>query len=395
MKTERYLVIFLTLILFSACTRQEPPITIRLAPGASRKTASASDLPPPEQGESWGPENEAQTDEIIEDTRQMLIDRSQGANFIRRDAHPKHHGCVKAFVKIDSSALPPELRSGIFAAGAPSEYPAWIRFSNGNPDGTNAPDINSDIRGMAVKLMGVEGAKAGSQDFVMCTAKEFFSENGADYLALHRALTGSKASLGWYLATHIRDALNLHKAEIKTANALQTQYYSAIPYKLGQGSMKFEVRPCAEAAPPEELPGKDASPNYLRERLVATLASHPACFDFLVQPNKNPSAQPIENPTIAWDESQSPLIKVATITIPQQTEIDTQAHLNFCENVSFDPWHTLPGTRPMGQISRMRHDIYPAISNFRHQYNHVPLIEPKSHEICTGESAQLCMDPRH
>ena len=36
----------------------------------------------------------------------MLADDTQGDSSMRRDAHPKHRGCVAAFVRIDSSSLP-------------------------------------------------------------------------------------------------------------------------------------------------------------------------------------------------------------------------------------------------------------------------------------------------
>ncbi len=381
----------LAILMQPACAHHE-----QAANAPVRHVAAAPDLPPVELGETWTAENDKQVDEIIQTTTKMLVARTGKDTFVRRDAHPKHHGCAKAFFKVDSSALPAELRTGVFAADAPAEYPAWIRFSNGNPDGATAPDKKADIRGMAVKLLNVEGANSGSQDFLMCSAKEFFSKNGADYLALHRAL-GSKLGMAGYLLTHPKNAFLVNKARIVPANPLQTPYFSSLPYKLGGLAMRFKVVPvaCAPDETKDAAPGKNISANYLRERLVATLAARPACFDFFVEPNHNSKKEPVENPTIAWNEKKSPYIKVATITLPQQTEIDSEAHLNFCENISFDPWHTLPGTRPLGQISRMRAKIYPAISSFRHGQNNIPRVEPRSHDICVGETAPLCATPKH
>src|SRR5258705_10293093 len=48
---------------------------------------------------------------------------------MRRDAHPKHHGAVRAELVIEQN-LPPELAVGVFAASR--SYPAWVRFSNGS-----------------------------------------------------------------------------------------------------------------------------------------------------------------------------------------------------------------------------------------------------------------------
>ena len=199
--------------------------TASSTPNASQAVVAAPQ-PPAELGEKWDAENEAQTDEITSTVMRMLADRTQGDSFMRRDAHPKHHGCVTAFVRIDSSSLPLELRVGVFAPDSRTDYPAWIRFSNGNPDATK-PDIDKDIRGMAVKLMNVEGTTSGSQDFVMLTSKEFFARDGADYLGLHRALSGSRLSLAWHFVTHIQDLEVLLRGRVRAGNPLQLEYFSS------------------------------------------------------------------------------------------------------------------------------------------------------------------------
>ena len=371
----------------SACSQPAPKRDLD-------RPAAAITQPPAELGEIWSAENKAQADEIRSTITQMLSDRTEGDSFMRRDAHPKHHGCVKAFVDIDSSALPRELQVGVLSPDARARNPAWIRFSNGNPDGASKPDIDKDVRGMAVKLMNVEGATAGSQDFLMLTSKEFIARDADDYLGLHRALSGSKLSLVWHFITHMQDLGILLRARVRTGNPLQLEYFSSVPYKLGPRSMKFKARPCASSPIADDIPD-NPSPNYLRERLVDTLEVRAACYELLVQPNMDPETNSVENATRAWDESRSPYIKVATISIPQQGEIDSAEQLNACENLTFDPWHTRPETRPLGQINRMRLEIYPSIASLRHDFNHVPVVEPRSHEICSGESAALCRAPVH
>ena len=51
--------------------------------------------------------------------------------------------------------LPSEYRVGIFRE--PRTFAAWVRFSNGS--GVVQRDIVPDGRGMAIKLMGVDGRK--------------------------------------------------------------------------------------------------------------------------------------------------------------------------------------------------------------------------------------------
>ncbi|UCV07023.1 catalase [Dechloromonas denitrificans] len=381
------LLLCFTLGMLSACSEPAPK-------SGTGRTGPFPALPPTELGEKWSAENEAQADEILSTVKQLLEKRYRGDDFLRRDAHPKHHGCVKASFTVDSRALPRELQVGIFAATSRNEFPAWVRFSNGSPDGAHSPDIDKDIRGMAVKLMNFEGTKSGSHDFVMLTSKEFITEDGEDYLKLHRALNGSNLSLAWYFMTHWKNLGIVNHGRTHAGNPLQLEYFSSVPYKLGPRSMKFKARPCASNQTNDPVPA-DPAPNYLRERLVNTLKSRDACFEFLVQPNMDPDVNDIEQSNLAWDEGKSPFIKVATITIPRQLEIDSSKHLNFCENLSFDPWRSLPETRPLGQINRMRFIIYPEISRLRHAYNNIPVIEPRSHDICVGQTAPLCEAPKH
>ena len=50
-------------------------------------------------------------------------------------------------------------------------------------------------------------------------------------------------------------------------------------------------------------------------RMVAWLDAKDACFRFAVQPQTDPATQPVEDPTIIWDEAKAPFIDVATIRI--------------------------------------------------------------------------------
>ena len=83
---------------------------------------------------------------------------------------------------------------------------------------------------------------------------------------------------------------------------------------------------------------------------------------------------PIEDPSIEWKESDSPYIVIATIKIPSQ-QFDTEEQQQFCEDLSFSPWNALASHRPIGQLNRIRKQVYAASSNYRHTANktQVPL----------------------
>ena len=77
---------------------------------------------------------------------------------------------------------------------------------------------------------------------------------------------------------------------------------------------------------------------------------------------------PIEDTSVQWDESIAPFETVATIKVPEQDFDSTEQNL-FCDNLSFNTWHSLPAHRPIGGINRLRKEVYEAVSAFRHQRN--------------------------
>jgi catalase len=81
--------------------------------------------------------------DLAERLKQRII-QNNPTGIMRRDAHPKMHGVVKAEFIVEAH-LPEELRVGLFSR--PGTYQAWIRFSNQNDP--VKPDIKPDIRGMA------------------------------------------------------------------------------------------------------------------------------------------------------------------------------------------------------------------------------------------------------
>jgi hypothetical protein len=119
--------------------------------------------------------------------------------------------------------------------------------------------------------------------------------------------------------------------------------------------------------------------DYLKEAMKQQLTHQEVSFDFMIQFQTDPDQMPIEDASKAWDESISPFQKVATIKIPVQS-FDSKEQMEFCENLSFTPWHSLPEHRPLGNINRARQEVYRTLSKFRRQRNHVPQKEPVGQE---------------
>lgn len=144
---------------------------------------------------------------LIERIAQQITDAQNkeyppGQKPMRRDAHGKHHGVVRAEFTVEPN-LPPELAIGIFRA--PRTYKAWIRFSNG--EGAPKPDAVKDGRGMAIKVCGVEGKKlledeadATTQDFLLISHHSFFIRTLRDYVELFETLARGRTS--WRTSAH-------------------------------------------------------------------------------------------------------------------------------------------------------------------------------------------------
>ena len=291
-----------------------------------------------------------------------------------RDAHPKMHGCVRGDFSILPD-LPRELGIGVFKQSR--TFPAWVRFSNQN--NTVSADSKPDIRGVAIKLMGVEGARllpdgpvGTTQDFILISDTRFVTANVAEFDGLVKALVGGVIPIVWYFLTHLRVARNLAFSLHRFSNPLAIRYFSVVPSLLGDKAVKYALTPSDVSQGP--VP-KNPSNNYLREAMVDQLASRNAVFDFSVQFQVDPHKMPIEDPGITWDEALSPFRKVARLTIPSQV-FDTPERREFGDNLSFNPWRSLPEHRPLGGISRARRQVYQALSTFRHDNNQAPRDEP-------------------
>ena len=323
--------------------------------------------------------NEKVIAEQIAEVIEKSIRKQYALGSARRDAHPKAHGCVRAeFQVLDT--LPKNLAKGIFIPG--KKYQAWIRFSNGSPDATQA-DIKKDARGMAIKVLAVSGAnrledEVATQDFIMINHPVFFVNDPNRYMSFMQDINSDR----FFRKLHIPFALGSKGTLIalnlrtKISNPLQTRYWSMVPYQLGIGpdrqAVKYSARSCTAAIDP--IPNHPKH-DFLRDALRTSLQKGDACMEFLVQPRTS-STLLVEDAMTEWKETQAPFYQVATIRIPQQV-FDTPDQNKFCENLSFTPWHTLPEHKPLGVINRMRKVIYDRISQVRHEMNSTQRQEPQ------------------
>ena len=281
-----------------------------------------------------------------------------------RGAHAKGHACVKAYFDINDD-LNLELQHGIFK-DLGQRYKTWIRFSNGTP--SIAPDAENDSRGIAIKLLNVE-QQDQTQEFLLHNSPAFFSINLDDYNSLIESpdkikyFFPSYNPLSWRLRelSHVNDTLSP-----PPFSPVWDEYFSNTAYKLGPHNVKYKVQSCSPAKSTEQQDQSDA--DFLRKTLATELETGEACLQFMVQMQDANKHMPIEDPSVLWQESDSPYVPVATLTIPTQ-QFDTPTQQHFCENLSFSPWNALAEHRPIGALNRVRKVVYKASSLYRHQFN--------------------------
>jgi hypothetical protein len=335
---------------------------------------AAETLPPALAQEVIEPDEAA----LIEAIKTASIDRLKmqfpdGKRPVLRDAHPKAHGLVSAeFIVLDG--LPPELRHGVFKE--PRTFQALIRFSAGNVEVQE--DTVPQAAGMAIKLLGVAGEKllqrekdAQTQDFIMINAPVFFVRNLKDYAALHVELAKGQLEAFFKNRPAEVEAIKIIRGQ-KLFNPVQVRYWSMTPYLLGDRAIKFSVTPLSRNA---NQPPAATHADFLREAMAKQVGSEDVYFEFGVQLQSSPTAMPVEDPLVMWDESVAPFQRVAIIRIPKQ-DITADGRDEIAENLSFTPWHSLPEHQPLGSNNRARKAIYEAISDFRHKQNGIALQEP-------------------
>ena len=351
------------------------------------------------------PEEAAQIENIVRLTVEQMKRRYTGDTPVKRGVHPKDHGCVMATFRVLDN-LPNELRVGVFANPG-REYQAWIRFSNASVlVGQDSSPAGHGSRGMAVKLMKVEGTRLVekdeplTQDFLMVNHPVFAFANVEDYEVLSEVLKTSDNPQAFFAQRIKLNAagqpdmtIPMTRRAVKTAGivkriqslsttanppAFQTppaspvdnRYFSGAPYLYGSDNvMKYSAKPVA--VPCGAIPDI-GNPDYLRAALLKHLTAANAKaieFEFQVQVRSKADLAgkietEIEDATVEWDECKHPFVTVAKITIPPQ-DFDTPERRQHCERLFFTPWHSVIEHQPIGGINRLKLGVYEASAAFR------------------------------
>jgi hypothetical protein len=343
----------------------EPAEVVSSAPAAAR------DEHPPLGAEQVRPGEEedfARHVATIQRIMRSLAERRRsGDDEVRRGFHAKSHACIPGRFEVLAD-VPAEARYGVFARA--TTYPAWVRYSNGV--GFVQSDRESDVRGLAIKLVGVPGEKlleaerdALTQDFLMTDNPTPLADDGNGFMEFAEAQADPRSWVfARYLVSHPRAALILSRTFRSVGSLRMETFWSGAAFKNGPSATKYLVKPCQlEPVPRPHGAGAD----HLREELKRHLATGDICYDFFLQFQVDPETTPVEQATVEWRESVAPPVRVARLVVPA-VDLDApvvQRQEAFCNQLAFTPWHSLPEHRPLGHINRARKFVYEASRQYR------------------------------
>ncbi|HEX5538802.1 MAG TPA: catalase family protein, partial [Methylophilaceae bacterium] len=342
-------------------------------------------------------EDEAQTTaDLIESLTYISDTNIHYCKHAMRSVHAKSHGLLRGELQVLDD-LPEPYAQGIFAK--PATVPVVMRLSTS--PGDILDDSVSTPRGLAVKLVGVEGERLpGSQgdvtqDFVLVNGPAFMVKDAKSFvknLQMLAKTTDRVEGLKKVFSATLRgvekvlESVGSESATIKSmggqpeTNILGETFYSQVPIMYGPYMAKIAVAPVSPALTaltnaPLDVNGK---PNGLREAVMDFFAQHEAEWEVRVQLCTDLDKMPIDDASVVWPEALSPYVPVARIRAPAQLGwSDAKSHA-IDDGMAFSPWHGVAAHKPIGSIMRIRKTIYDAMAKQREQYNGKPVAEPSS-----------------
>jgi len=302
----------------------------------------------------------------------------------QRFGNTKTFGVLRAEFRVLPD-LPAHLRRGLFAE--PRSYQAYVRLAGPGP--YVPPDLEDYGQcSMGIKVMGVEGPKLmedeqRTQDLILVTPAAFVTPNVRENAKLQHWVR-AKASFFYFVNPRDPHVLDLAMQALYSpmhTSPLEVQYYTNVPFLLGEGqAVQYSVKPRSPGR--GHIPAKPAE-NYLHDALKRTLDDGAWTFDFMVQVQTDAHRMPIEDATVKWPERLSPYVTVATLRIPAQT-FDSDEQMAFADALRFNPWHSLPEHRPLGNSNRARLTMYYELAKLRQAMNRVEHVEPTGDETFPG-----------
>lgn len=346
----------------------EPPLALRYEPSVEHLE-----------------KDEAETAQQLRETMHKIREKTfEDGGRALRSVHAKSHGLLEGRLEVPGD-LHPVLAQGLFAR--PGRYPVVMRLST--IPGDLLDDSVSTPRGLAIKVIGVEGARLPesegevTQNFVLVNGPAFAVPNAKAFLGNLKLLAGT--------TDHIEGVKKVMSAAMRGVNTVvqattgkpnptvaqlggqpETQilgetFYSAVPIRWGDYIAKLSVVPASpelKALEKQHL-NLNGAPNGLRDSVVEFFSRQGGVWEVRAQLATDLEHTPIENASKVWDEEKSPYITVGRITVAPQTAWSEARSRAVDDGMYFSVWHGLLAHQPLGSIMRVRQRAYEQSAQFR------------------------------
>lgn len=287
---------------------------------------------------------------------------------VLRPVFQKLHGVATCRLEM-RKGLDLAYRTGLFATPC---YDGWIRFSSDTLE--TATGFGSTL-GVGLKLWDVaggtilDGAEGRTADFIFQNHPVFFVDDAGEMCRFIKAGVVD-GDYNLYLDDHPETVAILGEMAKPVASVLASSYWTILPAAFGSGFAKLALTPTLDIEPPAEQP---ADPDYLGADLAQRLQSDAATFTLSVQLRTDPDGMPLDRATVAWDETVSPLVPIADLTIPPQTlrpERDS-------DRLAFNIFRVPESHAPQGSLAQARKQAYAHSAQVRRTANALPATEPQ------------------
>lgn len=257
--------------------------------------------------------------------------------------------------------LPAFARHGLFAA--PHDYDVWVRLSNGGLD--RAADQSPDIRGFALRVLGVQGESAlgngpaSSQDFTLINQEAFAFRGSDEFVAFVVAASRGTGELfkhafkRYGLLGGPRLLGKMIKLASKPFSGFATEpLFSAVPMANGPYAVRVRLLPATSNGKPQAGASVDWDADF-----SGRLARGPLHWDLQLQFFATEAVTPIEDASVNW---ATPYSTVARLMLPKQDTRSAEGKelADKVEACVIDPWQALSEHRPLGDVQRARKVVY-------------------------------------
>ena len=341
---------------------------------------------------------------VVAGVEQYVVNSVAGEGVGRavRFAHAKGYGLVSAEVEI-LDGLPPAYAQGIYAT--PGRHDALIRFSNGVAH-LGADATLSNALGLALKMFNIAGTTllddepdAGTFDYNTINMPVFFCNTVAHYLFIQQLFTDvssyfarGKAGAHQLLTEYLTGKGTLAEkdwawdellaflamAQLPPVNVLLSTYWTMGAVRHGDfvAKVRFAPVPAFADAVEHRVVDLASDADAYRRALEVELKQRPFEFDLQVQLCTNLEQMPVQDVTVEWLEALSPFVTVAKVRLPAQ-DISGADNLEKMDALSFTPWRVTAEHAPLGEIQRVRKEVYRRSSIARHRLNGQERREPR------------------